>query len=272
MERWSNHFPLETEVNRYLRISTVKGFSLYLQLIGFNSYVPKLPKLRSIYTPYIFTEDEMVRIFKECDRLRVSKNFPRSVKNMIPTLIRVLYGTGIRISEAMNLTHANVNLEEGYMHITECKNNQDRIVPLSISVRDVCKEYCLYKHRIGLSAEPHTPFFTSDKGEKGSSRSIYRIFRMILYRAGIPHGGRGKGPRLHDLRHTFCVNSLIKLSEEGLDLYYSLPILMTYVGHSSINATNRYVRMTKELYPKILSRIDATYQSIFPNLPPNIED
>lgn len=271
MDKWGRRIPTETELNRYHRISTVRRFSSHLQLIGYDSYIPKLPKFISTYTPYIFTKEEMARIFRECDKMQVMGNFPRSFKNMIPALIRVLYGTGIRISEALNLTHSDVDLNEGFLHLRECKNNHERIVPLSMTVRDVCKEYLIYKQKLGLAIAPNEPFFTSAKGERGTTSSIYSIFRIVLYRAGIPHQGRGKGPRLHDLRHTFCVNALVKLSESGLDLYYSLPILMAYMGHRSISATNKYVRLTEELYPDLIKKVDEVYQHLFPNLNSNSE-
>jgi integrase len=98
------------------------------------------------------------------------------------------------------------------------------------------------------------------------SASIYEIFRTIVYRAGLPHGGRSKGPRLHDLRHTFCVNSLVKLADESLDLYNSMPVLMTYMGHKSLSATNRYVRITEEMYPNLIHKIDEAYKYIFPEI------
>jgi integrase len=69
---------------------------------------------------------------------------------------------------------------------------------------------------------------------------------------------------MHDLRHTFCVNALLKLSEAGMDLYYSMPVLSTYVGHKSVEATNRYVRLTSELYPQLLTKVNTAYQYIFP--------
>lgn len=275
MDLWIQPFPMETECNRYQRISIVRQFSSFLQLMGYKSYIPKLPKFNSTYVPYIFTQNEMERIFYETDRLRVSKNYPRSFKNTMPVLIRVLYSTGIRIGEAIKLKHSDVNLIDGYLHLKGCKNGCERVVPLSTSTISVCKDYLAYKLRIGVDINPDSFFFTSDKGETGTIATIYQLFRQILYRAKIHHSGKGKGPRLHDLRHTFCVNSLASLAQRGYDLYYSLPILMTYMGHRSIDATNKYVMLTEELYPGLISKIDETYDSLFPTLTPkndNYED
>ena len=69
--------------------------------------------------------------------------------------------------------------------------------------------------------------------------------------------------RLHDLRHTFAVHSLAKMAEEGMDLYCSLPILSTYLGHQSLRATNNYVRLTSEMYPELIRKIDIIGFDIF---------
>ena len=77
---------------------------------------------------------------------------------------------------------------------------------------------------------------------------------------------RIKSKRLDFLRHTFCVNALVKMSEAGMDLYCSMPILSTYVGHQSIEATNKYVRLTSEMYPALLSKVNIVYKNVFPEI------
>lgn len=265
-DAWSEPFPMESNCNRYSRISMLRGFSAYLQLLGYKSYIPKLPRYRSTFTPHIFTRQEMAAIFRECDRLQLHRHYMYSAKCAMPTLIRLLYGTGVRIGEALNLEHEDVNLTDGYLVLHECKNGQERIVSLSLSLREVCKDYVAYKESAGLIIEPYKPFFTAPDGTPCKSCTIYELFRMVLQRAGIPHGGRGKGARLHDLRHTFCVNALVQMSETGQDLYHSMPVLMTYIGHQSLEATNRYVRLTEEMYPNLLQKVDEAYRYVFPEI------
>ena len=92
------------------------------------------------------------------------------------------------------------------------------------------------------------------------------------WRSNIQYLGKNKGPRVHDLRHTFAVNSLVKMVEAGLDLYVSLPILSTYLGHQSIESTNRYVRLTSMLFPDLMNDIDYSLIDVFPkfkNYEPN---
>jgi integrase/recombinase XerD len=181
-------------------------------------------------------------------------------------LLRLLYSTGLRISEALNLRHRDVNLDKECLVLRACKNGQDRVVPISKSLTEVCKDYYVYKHKQLIDTSPDTYFFTALNGNRCPYIKIYAHFRTVLYKADISYKGRGIGPRLHDLRHTFCVNVLVKMSEAGQDLYYSMPILSTYVGHQSIDATNMYVRLTSEMYPDLLYKVNAAYKYIFPEI------
>lgn len=90
----------------------------------------------------------------------------------------------------------------------------------------------------------------------------YIVDLQILIQANIPKDRI----RLHDLRHTFAVHSLAKMAEEGMDLYCSLPILSTYLGHQSLRATNNYVRLTSEMYPELIRKIDIIGFDIFPKM------
>lgn len=272
---WSKPYPMESEVNRYGRISILRGFSGYLQLCGYESYIPKLPKYRPTFTPHIYTSGEMDAIFRECDRMFVARRYLSSVKCVLPVLIRMLYGTGIRIGEATSLRHEDVDLGQGTLMLYNTKNGCDRLVPMSLSLREVCKDFMAYKQACGMPCGKSDRFFCAPDGRMCLPGTVYEQFRAVLFRAGIGHGGRSKGPRLHDLRHTFCVNALVRMSEAGLDLYHSMPILMTYMGHKTLEATNRYVRITQELFPGLISQVDETYRYVFPEIgvpPANTEE
>jgi integrase/recombinase XerD len=101
-EEWRKKTPNESEINRYKRIQELRLFSSFLCKIGYPSYISMLPKLKRTYVPYIFSKEEMNAIFLTCDQLkRYYHN--RSTIFMIPALFRLLYGTGLRISEALSL-------------------------------------------------------------------------------------------------------------------------------------------------------------------------
>lgn len=265
-DQWGKIAPLESNVNRYSRTSILKGFSAYLQLKGYDSYIPKMPPYKSTFKPHIYTRNEISAIFREADKLYCHRRYTKSIKCVMPCLVRLLYSTGIRVGEALKLTHSDVCLDDGTLLLRECKNGTDRLVPMSLSMREIVRDYWTYKQSLGLRCAPEDPFFTSADGAPCTAGTVYQIFRMLVYRAGLPHGGRSKGPRVHDLRHTFCVNALVAMAEAGMDLYTSMPILMTYVGHKSLSATNRYVRITEEMYPKLISKVDETYRYVFPEI------
>lgn len=266
-DEWCSMSPNESEKSRYNRVQIIRQFSLFLCQIGYPSHIPKLPKFKSVFIPHIFSTEEVNVIFTTCDHLRVTRSHPNSAVFSIPVLFRLLYGTGIRISEALFLSLEDVNLEKQNLILRNCKNGKDRLVPISDSLSEVCSSYLNYRNQISLLAYSiANNFFLHPDGSALNVKIAYQWFRKVLDIAGISHGGRGIGPRLHDLRHTFSVHSLASMAEMGLDLYYSLPILSTYLGHQSLAATDKYVRLTAEMYPSIIDKANNLYPYLFPEI------
>lgn len=270
-DEWCTKRPNESDKTRYNRTQHLSQFVKFLCDLGFRSYIPKLPSVKSTYTPYIFSKDEMMAIFEVCDKLAPSCRNHNSSVFAIPVLIRLLYGTGIRISEALYLSCSDINLHYKYFTLRNCKNGKDRMVPISGSLANACGEYIKYRN-LTPSIRKENRLFISPDGSALSIYNVYKWFRRIIYTAKISHGGRGYGPRLHDLRHTFSVHSLVTMSEAGLDLYYSLPILSTYLGHQSLDATDSYVRLTAEMYPDLIKKTSDICSSVFPLIDTNTDD
>jgi len=90
------------------------------------------------------------------------------------------------------------------------------------------------------------------------------VFRQLLLQCGIPHAGRGKGPRIHDARHLFAVRVLRRWYQEGADLDAKLPLLATYLGHVNLSGTQRYLHLTAELFPEITARSEAAFGDVIP--------
>ena len=91
-------------------------------------------------------------------------------------------------------------------------------------------------------------------------------YRSYLFQAGISHGGKGKGPRLHDLRHTFAVHALQKWIADGSDLLAKLPALSVYMGHRNTQSTAKYLRLTAEVYPELLEKIENYSAHVIPGV------
>lgn len=263
-DNWSVKRPGEKGATLYKRTVAVKNFSIYLNHLGYSSYVPRVPKnCKSTFIPYIFTEDEISRFFKACDSMICSGYYYQSTYAIYPALFRLLYGTGLRISEALSIKLQDMDLEEGHLVIHETKNGEERIIPFSLSLQKVLKQYkVMYRDKVSGSDY----FFVKRNGQRCKSSTVYENFRKVLHSAGISHGGKDYGPRLHDLRHSFSVHSLAKIASEGLDIYYCLPILSKYLGHKSLEATERYVRLTSEMYPELIDDMNSLCAYVFPEV------
>jgi len=265
-DEWGRKVLNESEINKYKRIQALRLFASFLCKIGYPSYIAQLPKFKTVFTPYIFTNEQIRGFFDVCDQL-VTRSTNRSIFFVIPTLFRLLYATGLRTSEALSLTCQDVNLKGSYLIVRNSKNGMDRMVPISDTLVDVCRVYFEYRnHYSKLVYKISDCLFINQDGSKCNNYTIYRWFRRILYEAGISHGGRGIGPRVHDFRHTFACHSLANMTVKGLDLYYSLPILSTYLGHRSLAATDGYVRLTAQMYPEIATKVNELAPDIFPKI------
>ena len=163
----------------------------------------------------------------------------------------------------MSLRNKDVNLDDSYLVIRDSKNGKERMIPISDSLSEVCKKYQKHRDLLPFSLSENSRFFVSLNGKICGCDIVYRWFQKVLRKAGIPRDDHG--PRLHDLRHTFSVHALAMMAETGVDLYCSLPILSTYLGHQSLEATNSYVRLTAEMYPGLLKDVDMICLNVFPN-------
>jgi integrase len=265
-EEWSKKKLNEAEINHYTRVSYLMQSSSYLSDLGIASYIPKLPPYpKSNFAPYIFSKQELNALFRASDELSMSCFFMTSPLISIPPRWRFLYGTGLRISEATSLINKNVNLEEGYLLVKDGKSGKERTIPISESLVSVLKEYVSYREQLPLMKKSEYFFIKLDGSPIKCHESVRQWFIKCLQKAGINYIGRHKGPRIHDLRHTFACHSLAGMAESGMDLYTSLPILSSYLGHGSLASTNSYVRLTANLYPELIQNRDIFFLNVFPD-------
>ena len=152
---WGKRRSYESDFYRYTRIRILAAFSTYLCDIGIRSYIPKLPTYRPYnYIPYIYSTAEIMAIIKACDELRLKQVSMSSSLFALPALIRVLYGTGLRIGEALSLKNDDVNLDDSYLRVRDSKNGKERIIPISDSLTSVCRQYARYRSMLPLREKP----------------------------------------------------------------------------------------------------------------------
>lgn len=263
-DKWSTQRPNESPRTRYVRIADVAQLSSFLCNLEYESYIPRLPKIHHSHVPYIFSKHQIAAIFAAFDKLMIKCSRHETSTSAIPVLFRMLYSTEIRVGEALALRDTDVDIKSKTIFIKGAKNGRDRRIPISESLAKACESFRAYRDLYAYYQSPVNTFFRAHNGEVCPSRSVYGWFRRIVSGAGIPHLGKGIGPRVHDVRHTYSVHALSKMVEEGLDLYYALPILSACLGHRSLDATEQYVRLTSEMHPGLMRDLNAVCSYVFP--------
>jgi len=256
---WIKRKENEASTTHYSRINGIKQFLIYLNRKGYHVFVTRdISFKQTDFQPHIYTEDEITRYFHAVDTYESSRNRKDAIQ--FPILFRLLYCCGTRINETLGIRKQDVDLGDGIIRLFETKNNCERYIVLSDELTDLMRQYaekCFYL----LNDEEY--IFTTSNGGRLSGDVIYDCHRLFLQKAGIPYLGGGRGPRLHDWRHTFSVGSFKQMVDAGLDMYVALPILSTYLGHKTIYATERYVRLTMSLYPYIEERFKDKMDEVF---------
>lgn len=232
----------------FYRFAIARGYALHVPLPH------RVPKPAQAFAPHIYSHDELRRLLKAsaaCDNPHSSIE-PETCR----TLILVLYGAGLRISEALALTLADVDLSARILFIHTSKFYRTRLVPLGPDLARALKVYTA-RRAMQHPSGPECPFFASRTGSPLTRRAVEHTFSRLRLRAGVlRHDGARYQPRLHDLRHAFTVHRLIAWYRQGADVQRLLPQLATYLGHVHLAATQRYLTMTPELLQEACQRFE----------------
>lgn len=266
---WCRKRSHESAASQAARISTLRVFCRYLDDIGFPAYIP--PKGSSgkpaRYDAHIYTDEELRKFFAAVDQ---SQSVPAECpyrSEVMPVFFRILYTSGMRVSELRLARVRDFNLDRGYINVHEAKNHKDRIVPLHPLLTARCLEM---KRKIHVSSPEDEYFFMIRPGQPMPLVNVYRNFRRYLEKAGIPHTGRG--PRVHDFRHTYCVNLLRKWTDEGKDLMAYLPYMKTMLGHAGFEETAYYLKLTAERFPYIKECLKLSFPDLIKEVAVNEQE
>ena len=256
--------PGEKPRTRECRASAARCFGKYLAIRGEDAYV--LPRSYSSigkydFVPRLLTEEEVGRLLAAADSIAFNSQTPiRHV--VVPMMLRMAYCCGLRISEATGLLVSDVDLDDGIITVRDTKFNKDRRVPMSPSLSERCREYAGGVHRF---SRDDAPFFPSPRGGcYHGGNSMGPIFRALLAAAGIEH--HDDGPTLHSLRHSFAVHRLARWADEGVDVNAMLPYLAAFMGHEGLLGTERYLRLTSEMYPALRELIESSCSHVIPEV------
>lgn len=126
-------------------VSVYRQFAHYLTGLGYKAYIPPPLQIKRNYTPYVFTSAEMKRLFEACDNIPARRSLTKA-EVWLPVMVRMLYGCGLRVGEAVSLQNKDIDWTEGTLLIRAAKGNKDRLVPMSNSLIDVCRTYHSIAH------------------------------------------------------------------------------------------------------------------------------
>ena len=262
VDKWTAKIVYEKPSNQRLRIIRIRQFALYLRRQGIDAYVPETTKAavkRIEFTPYIFNHQQVDNILQAADSTPPDSRSP--MRHLImPEVFRLLYCCGMRVSEVIHLKFSDVNLAAGILTILKSKFDKDRLVPLAPTMTARLRRYA----SILAEGDSSSVFFPKVDGKPYSKGTVYYFFRQLLWKCSIPHGGRGKGPRLHDLRHSFAVHRLESWYRQGADLGVKLPLLAAYMGHKNLVSTQWYLHLTPEIFPYIVKQFEQFAGHVIP--------
>ena len=238
------------------KYEVLRGFYRFAVARGYTTSAP-LPKIipkAPQFVPYVFSHEELQRLLDAsvCCKSSRSKLQPYTCR----MLILLLYGAALRISEALSLTLADVDLPAGVLTIRESKFYKTRLVPMGPGLTNALSSYVSQRAK-DHSTKPNSALFLTRKGTPLVRYTAENIFRRLRVRAGVLRNDGGHyQPRLHDLRHTAAVHRLVSWYREGADVQRLLPKLATYLGHVHIAATQHYLTLTADLMREASRRFE----------------
>lgn len=204
--------------------------------------------------PYLFDLDTAKKLLAIARSLREQ---PRArYRGLVyETMFALLYGLGLRVGEVVRLTLADVDLTRDLLFIRESKFQKTRIVPLGPNLAQRLKRYVEERH--GTNAVPERPLFSFTKRGCICVGTISQTFHTLLPRLQLHIPPGVSPPRLHDLRHSFAVATLLRWYRQGIDPNCRLMHLATFLGHVDPNSTAVYLTITEELLQCAAQRFQA---------------
>jgi integrase/recombinase XerD len=240
------------------RLSSVRVFARYWHVTDPRTEIPPtglLPFRPQRARPYLYSELEIQKLLSAALQLSPSLGLRPWTYHCLFGLLAV---AGLRISEALKLEQADVDLCEGILTIRQTKFGKTRLVPLHTSTREVVADYA--RRRDGFLRSASSPcFLVNDHGRRLDLSAVRRTFYDLSRQIGLRQPADHKGPRLHDFRHRFAVHTLIQWYRSDQDIEQRLPVLSTFLGHGHVADTYWYLSVHPELMGLATRRLELRW-------------
>jgi integrase/recombinase XerD len=248
------------------RLSVARGFATYMLGVEARTEVPPpglLPARRVRARPYIYTTREVRRMLKaalDCD----SVYHPLRPWNLY-CILGLLAVTGMRISEVINLRPEDIDWERHVLTVRKTKFGKTRLVPVHASTMKVLAAFAVKRElevarRERKNRRKAFHFFFSKRGQRYDASYIWRVFCELSREIGLRDPGDRHGPRLHDFRHRFAVETLVRCYRSGARVEQGLSLLSTYLGHTQVSHTYWYLSCSPRLMAAASDRLESRWK------------
>jgi integrase/recombinase XerD len=241
------------------RLSFVRGFARYLNAIDSGSEIPPaglLPYRPARARPYIYSEQQIEQLLAAALKLPPAGGLRRWTYHCLLGLFTV---TGLRLGEALNLKLDDVDLRDNVLTIHGAKYGKSRLVPIHPSTQKVLANY-LWRRKRFLTERDSPYLFVSKTGNRLDTGDVHRTFYFLSRQLGMRAPSASHGPRLHDFRHRFAVQTLLRWYRSGIEVERRLPVLSTYLGHVRVSDTYWYLSACPELMGQAVNRLEQRWE------------
>lgn len=242
-----------------IRFTDARGFSRFLH--GLDPRTEVLPMRVLPFSgrakPYLYTDTEIIRLLEAAFALPPATALRRWTYCCLFGLLAV---TGLRISEALALQQQDVDLTQGILTVRGAKFGKTRLVPLHPTTCAVLRRYA--RERDARLDPPRSDyFFVAERGGKIFHQHVWRAFIRLSRQIGLRAPSDHRGPRVHDFRHRFAVQTLVNCYRSGEQVEKLLPVLSTYLGHVYVQDTYWYLSACPELMGHAVQKLEQRWRA-----------
>lgn len=255
---WANAPKNPSDLYRARRLEIVRCLAKYCILFEEDTEIPTKDLMGPAHqrkTPYIFTTKEIDDLIQAAGKL-IPKDGLRPLT--LQCIFGLLASTGLRVSEALKLTQADVDLDHRLLLVRQTKFTKSRYVPVHATAVKALQVYRHDRNHFHPTLRENA-FFLMDNGSPINYRQVLYAFQQIRLQLDWKMS-HGRNPRIHDLRHTFASSRLLAWYREGIDLDRALPYLSTYLGHGKVTDTYWYLTGIPELMAIVTERFERFSQ------------
>lgn len=237
------------------RYCTVRRFARFVRALDPRTEILPSGVLTSRYrrkAPHIYSAEEIVGLLEAAKQSRSPK---RLWGWTFSTIFGLMAATGMRVCEIVLLDREDIDLGEGVIRVRETKFRKSRLVPIHPTVVKALRQYVRIRDRTCPQVQCRS-FFVTEMGKRPTAKHMGKKFLALARKIGLRGPNGTAGPRLHDLRHTFAVRTMINWYRSGANVDACLPRLSTYLGHLDAAQSYWYVSAIPELLGLAVQRLD----------------